>query len=299
MNRREFVVKSGLLMSLLPLMKYANATTVEGLKFGLVTDLHYADREINKTRHYRDSIAKLQDAVKEFNQQDVDFVINLGDLKDESKDPSRKETLQFLNTIEKVLQKFNGPIYHVLGNHDMDSITKKDYLKTTKNSGKAKGKSYYAFQMKGIRFVVLDANYNSEMQDYEPGNFKWNDANIPEEQLKWLEKELSDSDLPTVVFIHQLLDDFAMKDDHDLLHCVKNAAEVRTIMEKAGNVIAVFQGHDHAGNYSYNAETHFFTMKAMVEGAYPENNCYAVVEIKGGEIHIDGFGHGEDRTLFL
>ena len=36
------------------------------LRFGLMTDMHYADRERSGTRYYRDSMAKIEEAVEEF-----------------------------------------------------------------------------------------------------------------------------------------------------------------------------------------------------------------------------------------
>ena len=34
------------------------------LRFGLMTDMHYADRERSGTRYYRDSMAKIEEAVE-------------------------------------------------------------------------------------------------------------------------------------------------------------------------------------------------------------------------------------------
>ena len=49
------------------------------LRFGVVTDLHYAERETNINRYYRQSKRKLQDAIDVFNRSKLDFVIELGD----------------------------------------------------------------------------------------------------------------------------------------------------------------------------------------------------------------------------
>jgi len=69
--------------------------------------------------------------------------------------------------------QYDGPVYHVLGNHDMDSISKRDFLSHTKNHGKAEGKSYYSFVYNRLKFIALDANYNEDGSDYDSGNFDW------------------------------------------------------------------------------------------------------------------------------
>ena len=51
----------------------------------------------------------------------------------------------FLDEIENTLKGFEGPLYHVLGNHDMDSISKSDFLTHTYNHEKAKGQELLLF----------------------------------------------------------------------------------------------------------------------------------------------------------
>lgn len=49
--------------------------------FGIVTDVHYADAAPSGTRIYRDSLPKVKAAMATFNEEQVDFVMSLGDLK--------------------------------------------------------------------------------------------------------------------------------------------------------------------------------------------------------------------------
>ena len=167
--------------------------------------------------------------------------------------PERGQTLSFLDEIEAKFQTFDGPVYHVLGNHDMDSISKSEFLAHTSNYGSAKGKPYYSFVRNQIKFIVLD------------GNCK---AFIPAGQREWLQQELKKDDLPVVIFIHELLDTFSGIDKE---LCIGNAEEIVSILEQSGKVVAVIQGHHHAGNYSFRHGIHYFTMKGMIEGSLPEN----------------------------
>jgi alkaline phosphatase len=264
------------------------------LRFGLLADLHYAVSKPMINRYYEQSVDKVKEAVKIFNQQDLDFVIELGDLKDQGEGAERNQTLAFLNTIEGELRKFSGPVYHVLGNHDMDSISKKDFLLHTENPGAAKDRAYYSFTAKGFKCIVLDANFNEDGSDYDRGNFDWTVGIIPRSQAQWLEQELA-GPYPAFVFVHQMLDFFSGIDKD---FCVKNAPEIVEILEKSGRVLAVFQGHHHQGHYSFRRGIHYYTLKGMIEGPFPENNSFSVVEIDAAlRIVLRGFGLCENRIM--
>ena len=133
-------------------------------------------------------------------------------------------------------------------------------------------RSYYSFDKGGVHFVVLDANYNRDGSDYDHGNFNWTDPNIPAAQLEWLSADLATTKLPTICFSHQPFD------GNDQYH-VKNASRVRQVFQDSAKVIAVFQGHYHEGNYTLIEGSHYYTVKAVIEGSGEENNAYAVVEV--------------------
>jgi predicted phosphodiesterase len=260
-------------------------------RFGMVTDCHYADVDAAGARYYRESLDKLRECVALMNAQKVDFLIELGDLKDQDRPPVERTTLSYLRAVENVLHDFHGPAYHVLGNHDMDSISKKQFLANTENTNIDCSRTHYSFESNGLHYVVLDANYKADGHDYERGNFDWTDANIPPEELAWLERDLAGAPGPVIVFTHQLLDGTGSV-------YVKNAAEVRHILEASGKVLAVFQGHHHAGSYSCIAGIHYYTLKALVEGSGPDNNSYAIVEIQpNDDIVVTGYRRAQSIQI--
>src|SRR3954466_15736768 len=86
LGRRAFL-KDGVLLlgaaSLLHVPAASGATLPEArpkVRFGLITDLHYADRPPAGTRHYRETPAKLAEAARHFAEARPDFVVELGDL---------------------------------------------------------------------------------------------------------------------------------------------------------------------------------------------------------------------------
>jgi predicted MPP superfamily phosphohydrolase len=242
------------------------------VRFGIVTDCHYADADPVGTRFYRESLGKLAECVARMNAEQVDFLVELGDLKDQDRPPVEARTLEYLRKVEAVFREFRGPRYHVLGNHDMDSLSKRQFLSAVENTGIESGRSYYSFDVRGLHCLVLDANYTADGRDYDRGDFDWQDANIPTPELDWLRRDLAASSGPAVVFVHQLLDGTGSV-------YVQNAPAVRQCLETSGRVLAVFQGHHHEGAYSHLAGIHYYTLKALVEGSGRDSNAYAIVQV--------------------
>ena len=266
------------------------------LRFGIITDAHYADRTPSGSRHYADSIAKVREAVAEFRRAKVDFIIELGDFKDTTSKSEVEPTLRFLDDVERALQSFGGRVYHVLGNHDMDCLSKEEFLSHTLNPRSVRGRAHYSFSERGVRCIVLDANYNEDGSHYERGNFDWRKAIIPREQIEWLDAELAaHSSEPTLIFLHQMLDSFS---DVTKSVCVNNASDVVEVLERHKQVLAVFQGHHHPGHYSHRNGIHYLTLQGMIEDEYPQHNSYAIVELRpDGNIAVQGFKDCPSREM--
>lgn len=248
------------------------------LRVGLLTDIHYADRETAGKRHYRDSLTKLPPAVERFNEAKTDFVIELGDFIDAA--DSVEEELAHLKQIETLYARARCPRYHVLGNHCVYTLTKEQFLDHCSTI-----RPYYSFDTGGFHFIVLDACFRHDGEPYGRRNFEWTDANIPAAELEWLAADLKASPRPTVVFVHQRLD----VDNH---YGVKNQAAVRQQLEASGKVLAVLQGHNHINELKEINGIHYCTLAAMVEGPAPENTAYGLMELfADGSIRIEGFGH--------
>ena len=261
------------------------------LRFGIVTDVHYADIPDHGSRTYSRSLVKLQAFVDTMNLLKPDFVIELGDFKDMDKPPIPAKTLIYLDRAERTFAGFNGPRYHVAGNHDMDCISKSKFLSVIENTGIEPGESYYSFDIQGFHCVVLDACYDSAGADYNSGHYKWEDANIPAQELQWLRKDLKKSGLPSLVFIHHRLDGSGA-------YFVKHAAVVRKILERHGDVKAVFQGHYHEGYFQFINNIPYYTLKSLVEGNSPKGYNFALIEVSNdGVIDVRGFGEVETEEL--
>jgi len=188
--------------------------TGKPLRFGIITDLH------QDVMH--DGISRLKTFIDRMNSIEADFIIHLGDFCQPR--PQNLPLLQQFN-------QFNGPRYHVLGNHDMDGGFKREQ---TVAYYKMPGR-YYSFDSKGVHFVVLDGN--------DPGGKSSGYARyIGPEQIDWLKKDLSNTDLPAVLFSHQPLDPIVGIENH-----IQFRAVLEQINQTAGyrKVAACFAGHSH------------------------------------------------------
>ena len=244
----------------------AAKSTESTLRVGLITDLHYAEKEPAGTRHYRETLGKLDEAAKKFDEAKPHFIVELGDFIDAaaSVDVERR----YLKTVNNEFSKVCKDRHYVLGNHCVDTLTKEEFL-----GGIEREKAYYSFDRQGWHFVVLDSCFRSDGKPYQRRNFQWTDANIPAAELEWLRADLTSNQAPVIVFAHQRL-------DVSNSHGVKNNAAVREILEASGKVRAVFQGHSHQNDLKDIHGIHYCTLVAMIEGSGDENNGYSVMELE-------------------
>jgi predicted phosphodiesterase len=246
------------------------------LQIGLLTDVHYADRPPQGTRFYREALGRTTAAVERFNERKCELAVMLGDFIDSADDEAGE--LAHLHAIEKTYAEFTGERHYVLGNHCVSRLTKEQFREHT--GGRA---THYAFDHAGIHFVVLDACYRADGVAYGDNNFVWTDTDIPESQRDWLRADLKSNPRPTIVFVHQRLDD--AKD-----YTVKSAPAVRKILEDSGQVLAVLQGHSHANAYQAVGGIHYVTLRALVERSGAANNAFSILHVDSkGHLKIEGF----------
>lgn len=245
-------------------------------RLAIVTDIHYANKVTQGTRNYRASLEKLDEALAVWKREGVSAAIELGDLVDAS--PTVAEETEDLRTVLRKLRSLGVPWHFALGNHCVSTLTKEQFLAEW-----GRDRSYYSIASKGYRFVFLDSAFTSDGQPYGGRAFDWKDAYLPPSQLEWLRRELADAREQVLVFVHHRLDG----DDH---YNVSNAAAVRAVLEASGKVCAVFQGHQHVNEHRLTGGIHYCTLKAMVDGAPPDNSAYGVLELyPGGQLHLRGY----------
>ena len=283
LGRRAFLTNGSLVLTAATLSqgKMFADDSASPLRVGLVTDLHYADKPPAGSRHYRETPDKLAEAAAQFGKHTPDFIVELGDFIDAA--DSVDVELGYLKRINRDFAAICKQRHYVLGNHCVYTLTKQEFL-----DGVEQPKSYYSFDSGEFHFVVLDSCFRSDGEPYGRKNFKWTDPNIPAAEVEWLRADLNNTTNRTVVFAHQRLD---VSNNYG----VKNAAEVRKVLEASGKVLAVFQGHSHKNDHKEIGGIHYCTLVAMVEGSGAESNGYSIMNLaRDGTIGVEGFRKQSD-----
>ena len=284
-QRRTFLAGSTLIISECSLSATQPLPLKEpSVSVGMLTDLHYADKSPRGSRHYRESLAKIDEASIEFKKNQIQMAVELGDLIDAA--DSVPTELGYLKTINRKFEAIAPERHYVLGNHCVDTLTKEEFLGEV-----GQKESYYSFDKNGFHFVILDSCFTSEGVAYRRKNFQWTDANLPEHEMDWLASDLIATKLPTIVFAHQRL-------DVTTSHGVRNASAIRDILERTDRVKAVFQGHSHQNDLKWINGIPYCTCVAMVEGSGPAQSGYSILDLYPDEsIRVRGFRKQKSQPL--
>ena len=240
-NRRDFikVISSSGFALMLPLNLGAKDSEIgeqKPLRFGLCADVH---KDI-----MHDADSRLKAFIDDATDKDLDFIIQLGDF---------CRPYDYNQEFMSIWNSFPGKKYHVLGNHDMDGGFTRDQ---TVKYWNALGKNY-SFDSKGYHFIVLDGNDEDPSPEHPSGYARF----IGKEQLHWLDHDLEETKLPSIIFSHQGL-------DNDL-GGIYNATESRLVLERANEradfqkVQFVFSGHHHQDYYNTINGIHYIQINSM------------------------------------
>lgn len=275
------------------------STTKPLFTFGVIADVQYADIPDGRSflgipRYYRHSISVLQRAASAWNKQgNIKFSINFGDIVDGfcPKDKSLWAVQKVINEFEK----FDGPTYHMFGNHCLYNLPRSKLVALLKMPT-GSDRAYYDFSpCPEYRFVVLDAydfsvlgwprdhpvtaaamklleekNPNIDKNSPEglvgvDRRFVMFNGAVGKEQLSWLDTILRDAAerRQNVILCSHLPMDPGAASPVGLLW---NYDEVMATVRKYKCVKACFAGHDHRGGHSIDSHgVHHRTLEAALE----------------------------------
>ena len=295
--RRRFLRQLALGVAVAPFVGCASRS--EGFEVGIIADPQYADIPDRGTRAYRASLGKLGAAVDHLNGRPLDFCVNLGDTIDRD--------WRSFDEILKPMSACRHRWEHVLGNHDFALL---DGQKTQVDARLGIAARHRFFDRPGFRFVILDtgevSTYASRDASAErtvaaaelaranalklPQAQDWNGAVGPK-QLAWFERvaaEAAGKGLKVVVCAHHPVAPAGAHDAWD-------AAEVLAPLGRHRNVVAWFNGHNHAGGFAEVAGLPCVTFHGMVET--PDTNAFATARFLPDRVIVAGHGREPSREL--
>ncbi|XP_073299520.1 manganese-dependent ADP-ribose/CDP-alcohol diphosphatase-like isoform X2 [Primulina huaijiensis] len=297
-------------------MGYANGiVNAQGrqplVSFGVISDVQYADIPDGRSflgvpRYYRHSLLVLQRAVKKWNEQQLKFVINFGDTVDGfcPKDQS-------LTAVDKIVNEFsifNGPVYHMIGNHCLYNLPREKLLPIL-NIHNRECRAYYEFSpIPEYRFLVLDGydisaigwpmdhpntlkalNFLKERNPNSDKNspngllgldrrFLMFNGGVGKEQMEWLDRVLQDAtkaDQKVIICCHLPLDPGASSNEALLW----NHEEVMDLIHHYKCVKVCIAGHDHKGGYCVDSHgVHHRVLEAALE-CPPSTNSFGSIDL--------------------
>ncbi len=113
---------------------------------------------------YEHDIQTFEQAVKQINELNPDFVVICGDLVHHASDSSYAD-------FKRIMKKFNIPCYPAPGNHDVGRVPNSSKLAYYR---KTIGKDYYTFQNKGYPFVVTNSQlWNGHVENESEKHHTW------------------------------------------------------------------------------------------------------------------------------
>jgi 3',5'-cyclic AMP phosphodiesterase CpdA len=280
----------------------AQAEVKTPFRFGVIADPQFAPIPNTygvKTRFYGNSIWKLAEAIDRLNWEDLEFVITLGDLIDRY-----WESFQYVLPLYDDLKHEK---FFLLGNHDFN--VPDEYLHSILRTVGMQA-AYYDFSKGDYRFIVLDGNDISlfappqgdprralaekrlaELKASNAPNAQDFNGSLGDTQFAWLEgriREAVTAGQKIVLFNHYPVFPAHPTNAWDSERIVKLVCDTP-------NIVAYFNGHNHAGNYGETGGKHFLTFRGMVET--PTDSAYAIVEVFTDRLEVKGFGIQESRTL--
>ncbi|MCO6046704.1 metallophosphoesterase [Aeoliella sp. ICT_H6.2] len=181
------------------------------VRIGLIADLH---QDI-----MHDGPQRMQAFAQAMKGQQLDAVMQLGDFA--YPNAKNRAVIDMFNSVHK-------KALHVIGNHDTDAgHTKQQCLDIWKMPAR-----YYTTNVGGVDLIVLDGNDKGSPK--HKGGYP---SYVGDEQLQWLEQQLTKLAGPIVVVSHQPLAGAAAVDNAESIQKILSAA--------ADKVILAINGHTH------------------------------------------------------
>ena len=297
-NRMRACTCLSLLLLLSLMMLTGVGSEDEVVRFGLITDLHAHDLDSPFEGKWMSHTAeRLSAFTSAMNAWAPDFIIELGDfingwvvLGAEPGDPARIPDI--LAWADGLYDAFDGPSYHVIGNHDLYNLNKSQYLETLGMEATS-----YSFDAGGYHFVVLDVQFAADGTDLQ-NTYTGVAGFVPELEFEWLRADLASTDQPTIICVHQPLDETAEEIEFWGRPLVLNQDALQGLFAEDGDVLAVLQGHEHTNEHQIIDGIHYITFEAMVDQGTPATWAQISLDPVSQSIVIEGFGVQETYELF-
>ena len=232
----------------------------DSVTFSVFADLHWREGDWSSCE------ARLDAIVARALREKAEFVIHCGDF------------CHDVAAARGLIAKYAAaplPAYHAMGNHEFErSGSLEEVL-----AAFSLPRNFYAFDVRGFRFVVLDTNYHhgagGALKHYADESV-WakchqDEVALPPEQVAFLREAVATAPGPACVFSHA---SFLFPPDGD---GVANGREVVDLVEKAraGRPVLFFNGHYHRNELVVRDGMAFFDVNSASSLAWVDGEHHA------------------------
>jgi len=235
----------------------------DSFSIAFLTDIHIQPEE--------NAVAGFTQALDSVNKLNPDFILTGGDLIMDALGQSYGRADSLYNLYLEVIKKSNKPVYNTMGNHEIYGIYEKSSADPANPEygelmfEKRLGKSYYAFEHKGWKFIIINS-----IEDTKKGKYV---GQIDTVQILWITSELKNTDprtpivlsthIPFITAYTQKYGGSTLPNDSSLV--VYNSKEIINLFN-GYNLKLVLQGHLHTVEDIYIDGIHFITGGAVSGG---------------------------------
>jgi 3',5'-cyclic AMP phosphodiesterase CpdA len=264
------------------------------MRFAIINDMHIGPADSGFAKGVQRKLTSeserlVKKFVNEMNAtENPEFVVCLGDLIEDVN--NREVDIDSFRKAIGLLKPLRMPLYCLVGNHDVRTLSQNEIAKMLGHN-----RMYYSYDHGDYHFVALSfemtGRHTEDVIDIR--------AEVPPHQIDWLKADLGRTKKPTVIFIHYPLpeDDlvgnfwFNGETKHAL---IGNRAEIRKLLEEAGNVKAVISAHQHWNRMHVHNGIPYFTVTSLVENFNNDgvpSEAYTLVNLDESGINVNVTGN--------
>ncbi len=193
-----------------------------------------------------------------------------------------------MKQVSELFSKISIPKVHLMGNHDVDYLTKEENEKLV-------GCSFDSHTENVDEFTFIYWNADTHLNQK-------NGFDLKEEDFLWLEEGLKDATYPTVIFSHVPLDNGSMNGNFYFNEKAypkhgnyppAQGERAREIIERSGKVVLCVNGHAHWNAYSCIDGIHYVTLPSLTETfvTYPDpHGAWTLIELAKDHVSFEIFG---------
>ncbi len=234
---------------------------MEILKIAVIGDLHYPALEEGYVSIEEERKVFYETFLNHFFSIPADLYVSIGDL-------TNYGWTEELQEVYSLIDQHQKPFVHVLGNHDVYGLTRKEVLSLTKQQ---------RFQTINTETATLAFIDTAREQDLEV----WG-GTLDEKQLDWLEELITESgDLPVIVFAHHPVHATTTNSEKENLSIHPDIPVWELLSKKKGCGLYV-NGHNHSNSIASKEQWNFLQIAAVLD-----EQAARIIEVTDSHISID------------